>query len=58
MKTCPVCKSHVFDDMDVCYGCMHRFEAMARRRRRKATPGCRRWRQSSFRRQECHCSLR
>ena len=26
MKTCPVCKSHVFDDMDVCYGCMHRFE--------------------------------
>ena len=21
-----VCKSHVFDDMDVCYGCMHRFE--------------------------------
>lgn len=26
MKICPVCKSTLFDDMDVCYGCMHRFE--------------------------------
>lgn len=25
MKTCPVCKATVFDDMDTCYGCMHRF---------------------------------
>lgn len=25
MKQCPVCKSRCFDDMDVCYGCMHRF---------------------------------
>lgn len=25
MKQCPVCKSQCFDDMDVCYGCMHRF---------------------------------
>lgn len=26
MKTCPVCKSRLFDDMDICYGCMYRFE--------------------------------
>lgn len=25
MKTCPVCGARCFDDMDVCYGCMHRF---------------------------------
>lgn len=25
MKVCPVCKSTLFDDMDVCYGCMYRF---------------------------------
>lgn len=25
MKVCPVCKSRCFDDMDVCYGCMHKF---------------------------------
>lgn len=27
MVQCPVCKSLCFDDMDVCYGCMHRFGA-------------------------------
>ena len=26
MKTCPVCHAQVFDDMPVCFGCMHRFE--------------------------------
>ena len=26
MKTCPVCKAQVFDDMPVCFGCMHRFD--------------------------------
>ena len=26
MKICPVCKSRCFDDMQVCYGCMHRFD--------------------------------
>ncbi len=26
MKTCPVCKSLCFDDMSVCYGCMHDFD--------------------------------
>lgn len=25
MKTCPVCAATCFDDMDVCFGCMHRF---------------------------------
>ena len=25
MKTCPVCKSNCFDDMDVCFGCLHDF---------------------------------
>lgn len=25
MKTCPVCQSQCFDDMDVCFGCMYRF---------------------------------
>lgn len=25
MKTCPVCQATLFDDMDVCYGCMHEF---------------------------------
>ncbi|WP_283169748.1 hypothetical protein [Curtanaerobium respiraculi] len=26
MKICPVCKARCFDDMDVCFGCMHRFD--------------------------------
>lgn len=26
MKICPVCKSRCFDDMDTCYGCMHKFK--------------------------------
>ncbi|MDR0309030.1 MAG: hypothetical protein LBH87_03780 [Coriobacteriales bacterium] len=26
MKTCPYCQSVTFDDMDVCYGCLHHFE--------------------------------
>ena len=26
MKTCPVCKARCFDDMEVCFGCMYRFE--------------------------------
>ncbi len=25
MKICPTCKSKLFDDMDTCFGCMHRF---------------------------------
>lgn len=25
MKTCPVCAARCFDDMETCYGCMHRF---------------------------------
>lgn len=26
MKTCPICKSTSFDDMEICFGCMHRFD--------------------------------
>lgn len=26
MKTCPVCKAQAFDDAEVCYGCLHKFE--------------------------------
>lgn len=26
MKVCPVCNSRCFDDMDICYGCMHNFK--------------------------------
>ena len=25
MKTCPICKARCFDDMEICYGCMHPF---------------------------------
>ena len=25
MKECPVCSAVTFDDMDICYGCLHRF---------------------------------
>lgn len=25
VKTCPVCKTKLFEDMDTCFGCMHRF---------------------------------
>ena len=25
MKVCPTCQSRCFDDMAVCYGCLHRF---------------------------------
>lgn len=27
MKTCSVCNATLFDDMDTCYGCLHRFDA-------------------------------
>jgi hypothetical protein len=27
MKTCPYCQSVSFDDSEVCYGCLYRFEA-------------------------------
>ena len=27
MKTCPICQATCFDDMDTCYGCLHRFNA-------------------------------
>ena len=26
MKSCPVCKAQAFDDAEVCYGCLYRFE--------------------------------
>ena len=26
MKKCPVCSSRLFEDMDVCYNCLHHFE--------------------------------
>lgn len=29
VKTCPVCKTKLFEDMDTCFGCMHRFDADA-----------------------------
>lgn len=25
MKSCPVCKATTFDDMEICFGCLHRF---------------------------------
>ena len=25
MKTCPICQAVCFDDMDVCFGCLHSF---------------------------------
>lgn len=25
MKICPICNARCFDDMDTCFGCMHRF---------------------------------
>lgn len=27
MKTCPVCQATCFDDMETCFGCLHRFGA-------------------------------
>lgn len=27
IKTCPVCQSQLFSDMDTCYNCMHHFES-------------------------------
>lgn len=29
VKTCPVCKTKLFEDMDTCFGCMHRFDTDA-----------------------------
>jgi hypothetical protein len=26
MKTCPVCNARCFDDMNICYGCLYRFD--------------------------------
>ena len=30
MKTCPVCRARTFEDAEVCYGCLHRFEGGGR----------------------------
>lgn len=27
MKACPICAAKAFDDAEVCFGCLHRFEA-------------------------------
>ena len=27
MKTCPICHAVAFDDAQICYGCLHRFDA-------------------------------
>lgn len=27
MKICPVCSARCFEDMEICFGCMHRFDA-------------------------------
>lgn len=32
MKTCPICRARTFDDAEVCYGCMHRFDSEPVRR--------------------------
>lgn len=34
MKTCPVCKARCFDDMEICYGCMYRFEDVVSAKKR------------------------
>lgn len=26
MKVCPICKARCFEDMEICYGCMHHFQ--------------------------------
>lgn len=26
MKTCPICHANSFEDMQTCFGCMHRFD--------------------------------
>ena len=26
MKTCPTCGARAFDDAEVCFGCLHRYE--------------------------------
>lgn len=30
MKTCPICHAKSFDDAEVCYGCLHRFDGESR----------------------------
>lgn len=30
MKTCPVCQARTFEDAEVCYGCLHRFDGSGR----------------------------
>ena len=32
MKTCPICHATAFDDMAVCYGCLHRFDQVGQKR--------------------------
>ena len=41
MKICPVCESTLFDDMDMCFGCLYRFgsdPALEAARSAKAVP--------------------
>lgn len=26
MKVCPICKARTFEDMEICYNCLHKFE--------------------------------
>ncbi|MCL1797820.1 MAG: hypothetical protein FWG24_05880 [Eggerthellaceae bacterium] len=28
MKICPICNARCFDDMEICFGCMHRFDIL------------------------------
>ena len=36
MKTCPICKARCFDDMEICYGCMHPFDSEERSGEKRA----------------------
>ena len=38
MKTCPVCDAKAFDDAEICYGCMHRFDEDAGSVQKTAAP--------------------
>ena len=39
LKTCPVCKTHVFNDMDTCYNCMYSFGSNPSLERKLETDG-------------------
>lgn len=39
MKTCPICSATTFEDMEMCFSCLHRFDEVPEAARRQDSKG-------------------